>query len=266
VKQQWPSGEEVCREIRRQTDTVCLWFSCGKDSCAAALELRKHFPNIVFIYKYLVPDLPLVEASLKYFEGFFGTRIWRLPHPGMYKTLNRLIYQTPDRCNVIEDFELPEPKDWELRDSVCDDLKLPLGTWTALGTRMVDSPVRKYNISRTGPLNYKEHIFLPIYDKDKAWVVKTIRESLVMLPPDYALFGRSLDAFDNKFLGPLQRNCPVDYQKILDWYPLARLQCDRHKWFLRRLMARHPSTRVFWDNEVLMRRLMAQALEMRITA
>ena len=33
-------SEEVIAEVREQTDTVLLSFSCGKDSIAAALALR----------------------------------------------------------------------------------------------------------------------------------------------------------------------------------------------------------------------------------
>lgn len=34
---------------------------------------------------YLVPDLSFVEASLSYYEAYFGCHILRLPHPSLYR-------------------------------------------------------------------------------------------------------------------------------------------------------------------------------------
>jgi hypothetical protein len=47
------------------------------------------------------------------------------------------------------------------------------------------------------------------------------------LPIDYHLFGRSFDGMDYRFLKPIKDNFPKDFEKILEWFPLADLEIFR---------------------------------------
>ena len=60
----YQSGSDVISEIRQQSDTIFLAFSCGKDSIATWLECRKHFTRVIPFYMYLVPGLQFIERSL----------------------------------------------------------------------------------------------------------------------------------------------------------------------------------------------------------
>ncbi len=48
------------------------------------------------------------------------------------------------------------------------------------------------------------------------------------LPVDYKLFGRSFDGIDYRFMVPLKEHYSDDYQKLLDFFPLAELEIMRY--------------------------------------
>ena len=50
-----------------------------------------------------------------------------------------------------------------------------------------------------------------------------------LLPVDYHMFGRTFDGIDYRFLAPLKKNRPADYQKVLDWFPLAEMEVWRYE-------------------------------------
>jgi len=81
-----PSSEQVMATIPQEHDTVVPAFSCGKDSVAAWLALRAAgFTRIIPMYRYLIPDLGFIERSLAYYENFFGTPIYRVAHPSLFR-------------------------------------------------------------------------------------------------------------------------------------------------------------------------------------
>ena len=64
---------------------------------------------------------------------------------------------------------------------------------------------------------------MPVYDWRKARLVDELTSAGVTLPDDYLLFGRTFDGIDYRFLEPMKRFAPDDYQRVLDWFPLADL-------------------------------------------
>lgn len=222
------SGSEVMAEIREQTDTVFLGFSRGKDSIAAWLKLREHFKVVPF-FMWAVPGLEFVEESLQYFEDFFETKIHRLPHPSFYRKLNGLVYQPPNRIPVIRAARLPLPEYDDIADYLADDLGFEARPWTATGVRAADSPLRRSAITQYGAINRKRRNFYPVWDMKKAELIDLIRGSGCKLPVDYNLFGRSFDGIDYRFLKPIKDHLPEDYERILEWFPLADLDIARRQ-------------------------------------
>jgi hypothetical protein len=60
--------------------------------------------------------------------------ILNLPHPSLYRWLNGLLFQPPERAAVIEAAQSPEPTYEELANLIRDDLGLA-GAWNADGVR-----------------------------------------------------------------------------------------------------------------------------------
>lgn len=234
LHERWPTGDDLCAEIARETDTVALAFSAGKDSVGAWLMMRRHFKRIVPIYKCLVPGLQFVEDALRYYEDWFGTKIIRAPHPSLYRMLSNCLYQPPERVGILEAAELEEFSHEELRDWCMDDLGLPRGTWIAVGTRACDSPQRRMAFWKHGPQNRKLGTFYPVYDWNKATLYEAIKAAGVKLPPEYRVFGRSWDGIDFRFLYGIRKHWPEDYAKIVEWFPLCELEFVRYEMHLKR--------------------------------
>lgn len=224
------TGAEVISAIRARTDTILMAFSCGKDSIAAWLECRKHFPRIVPYYMYLVPGLEFIERSVRYYEDWFGSRIIRVPHPSLYRMLGRLVFQPPERCETIESFALPEFTYLEMQDAIRERLGLGDECFTASGVRAADSPRRMLALRKYGAISEAKRQFFPVWDWRKARLVDEITAAGVKLPVDYRLFGRSFDGIDYRFLAPIREHFPDDYQRILKWFPLAEAEIKRREY------------------------------------
>jgi hypothetical protein len=225
-----PSGEEVIRLIRAETDTITLAFSCGKDSIGAWLACRPHFKRIIPIYMWLLPDLEFVERSLVWYEEFFQTQIVRMPHPSCYRWLNSFMFQAPEHLAIIEAAKMPNFNYVDVVDIVREDHKLPKNTFHATGVRAADSPLRRAAVNKYGPINRKTRTFWPVWDWNKARLVSEMKRSRVKLPIDYQLFGRSFDGIDYRFLAPLKQRFPRDYERIIHYFPLAELELKRREY------------------------------------
>ena len=226
--QSFATSEALCESVATESKgSAVLAFSCGKDAIGSWLQMRRHFTRIVPVYLYLIPDLQFVSNSLAYFEDFFQTPIYRLPHPSLYRWINSAMWQPPERVRAIADANLPDfgfPDVWRM---VREDFGLGDSVLTGVGVRSADSIVRRTSIMRHGPVNRRKGEFFPIYDWNKARLVKELRDSGVRLPVDYQWFGRSFDGVDARFLAPLKEHAPEDYARVLEWIPLADLDVFR---------------------------------------
>ena len=55
----------------------------------------------------------------------------------------------------------------------------------------------------------------------------SLRPRGLKLPIDYKWFGRSFDGIDYRFISKLRLHSPEDYERILEWFPLADLDIFR---------------------------------------
>jgi hypothetical protein len=225
---QFENSTQLCKHVAGSDRGACLLaFSTGKDSIGAWIQLRRHFDTITPFYLYLVPGLSFVEESLSYYENYFSTKIIRLPHPSLYRWLNNYVFQAPENCQVIDDMGLPDFDYQDIQRIIAEDYNLPAGLFTAQGVRAVDSLNRWASIKKHGPINHNKQTFYPIYDWNKETLLREIASEGIMLPVDYHMFGRSFDGIDYRFLKPIRDNYPQDYNKILEYFPLADLELAR---------------------------------------
>lgn len=223
------NGADVCRFIRQETGPrALLAFSRGKDSIAAWLELRKHFDEIVPLFWYLVPDLEFELESLDYFERFFGTKIHRLPHPSLNRLLNNFVFQSPERCAIIEAADLPIYTYEDCRSDLCEELGIER-TPNATGVRATDSPMRRMAYEKHGLYRPSAQTFLPIGDWNKARTLEAITRAGIELPDDYRMFKRSFDGIDFRFTSKLKQHRPRDFARVLDWFPLIEADLFRYE-------------------------------------
>ena len=227
---EYKTSDELCERMADECDTAILAFSTGKDSIAAWLHLRRYFKKIVPYYCYLVPGLSFVEDSLAYYEDFFGTHIYRLPHKGLLKWISAGVDQPPNRIAIINDMLYVEDYgDAEIGEIIRSCARLPEAAYVANGVRMADSPFRRIAIMQHGAINHNEKRFYPVYDWKKADIIKALDDANIKLPVDYKLFGRTFDGTDYRFIKPMREYFPDDYQKVLDWFPFCELEIARRE-------------------------------------
>lgn len=226
----WPNSDDLCKQMADKQDGICLLrFSCGKDAIASMIQLKRHFKTIIPIYHYLHPHLNFIEKSLKYYEGFWGTKIYRVPNQVLYSQLNRGLYQTKESWDAIKKLKLPNFDNDEVNDYIKQDLGLPINTMTAIGVRAADSVNRQMVIKKFGPVNQKRKTFYPVWDWNIEKLVSEIEKEKVKLPIDYNIWGKSFDGLDYRFIKPLKENFPDDYEKLKDLFPLLDLELKRYE-------------------------------------
>ena len=220
------SSQEIAGEIAEESPVVMLAFSTGKDAICSWLALRDRVEVRPF-YAYLIPDLEFVEDSLAYYEKFFGTRIARVPHPSLYRWINEMVFVPPERCAIVEELALPTFEFADIYRGLREDWGLEDGALAATGVRAADSPVRRIHFSRTGGVNWRSRVAYPIWDWRSAKLGEEMKRAGVKLPVDYRIFGRSFDGMDYRFLKPIKENFPRDFERILEWFPLAEAEIYR---------------------------------------
>ncbi len=110
---------------------------------------------------------------------------------------------------------------------VKEECGVPLDTWTATGVRVADNPLRQIAVKQAGAYNSDLRTFMTVYDWKKARVLEEITTAGVGLPVDYAVWGRSFDGLDWRFLQPLRDKFPADYEKVRALFPLVDLEFYR---------------------------------------
>ena len=221
------SGVDTIREVAKRQKKTLLAFSTGKDAIAAWLAVREHFEEVVPYYLYLVPGLEFVDEQIAMYERFFETKITQLPHPSVHRLLNNFVFQPPQNCAVIEDAGLPDFDYPDIQAAMCQMHNLPKKILVADGVRAADSPMRRIAINTYGSISYKQLKYHPIWDWRKADLIECFKKHNVRLGSDYKIFGRSFDGIDLRFLLPIKKHYPKDYQKILELFPMADLEVFR---------------------------------------
>lgn len=228
-----PTSAEVRARLAAEGRPVLVAFSGGKDSIAATLALREDGIETVLAYLYAIPPGPdgvglrFVQESLDQLSVELGQEIHQYPHPSLYRMLNALVFQPPERCAIIEAAQLPDPTYEQTWDLIREDLGLPADTWCADGVRAADSIVRRASLTRHGVIKPASRKVSVVCDWLKHEVLAALARHGVSLPREYAWFDRSFDGFDRRFLEPLAEHAPDDFQRVLHWFPLAELELIR---------------------------------------
>jgi 3'-phosphoadenosine 5'-phosphosulfate sulfotransferase (PAPS reductase)/FAD synthetase len=209
-------------------DTVIVSFSGGKESVGCWLALRQHFPRVIPFYLYLVPGLGFIERGLKMYERYFQTPVLRLPHPSRFRLLNQKVFQPGPRYWDIEELQLPNHTYQDLEDMVREWCGDPTA-YVAVGVRARDSLTRWASYKQHGAINRKRRAFYPLIEYTVAELDELFTQHRCPLTVDYRMFGRSFDGIDYRFLEPISRLYPEDYQRILQDFPLADLELFRRR-------------------------------------
>jgi 3'-phosphoadenosine 5'-phosphosulfate sulfotransferase (PAPS reductase)/FAD synthetase len=225
---------DTCRAVKEISPQAIVSFSRGKDSIAAYLAIQEYFDDITPYTYYIVPGLEFVEESLAYCEQKMGCHITRYPAPAFYKMINNMVYQPRDHIDVIERMDLPFPSQDDLQTVLTVDMGLPERTYNGIGMRSKDSVQRAFSIQRNGTINHNRKTFYPVHDWSKQQVIDSIRNAGWKLPVEYRYFGSSFDGLYLSYLYPIKLFFPKDYQRILEFFPMAEMEVLRYEAAVRR--------------------------------
>lgn len=226
----WPTGEETIALLRKETDTVILSFSNGKDSLATWIVLRDAGFKIIPFYAQFVPKLGFIERSLNYYEDFFGTHIYRTIDSNFYHWLKTYGFQPPERMKTLTWLNMPRFEYSHIQAGIARTVGLDDERyWCAVGTRASDSLNRMLSFKHHGPVNLISRRFYPIYDKKKLDLIPIFKNAGVKLPPDYRLFGRSFCGLDFRFMSAIREHYPEDFEIIKFWFPLIELEFAKYE-------------------------------------
>lgn len=230
------NSQDVIKEALRLSPKVLLSFSCGKDSIGAYLAIRDAgFEDIVCFYMMQVPgNLSFIEESLDYYERtlFGGRRIIRVPHPFIARAMQRAVLQPPERLDLIKEMDFESFTAQDLSASIADWLGWPETTLTAVGVRATDSQNRYSMFKKRGmgvAVNQSNGKFYPVFDWNKDKLLTEINKAGVKLPVDYRLFGKTFDGLDLRFIAPLKKHFPADYEKLRFWWPMIDVELFRYE-------------------------------------
>jgi len=202
-----PPSEQIIDTVASESNgKVLLAFSCGKDSIASWIALKRRGVKVIPYYYYIHPDLEFINKSLDYYEEFFGERIYRVPAPGVYRMWRNLVFQPPERIGVVMGTRIPKFNHDDLARAVKITAQVPASTWVGLGIRAADSVNRRTSFVRTGAAVKNKLKFYPVWDWKKQRLRVELYREKVKLPPDYWIFGRTFDGLDYRFVGPLKKH------------------------------------------------------------
>ncbi|XAO35605.1 PAPS reductase-like domain protein [Gordonia phage Morgana] len=217
-----PSSTMIFDQLAESGETVILNFSRGKDSIAVWIELEKRGIPLIAIHKSPVPGLKFIEDDLKRYEDYFGHEIIDLPSDGFLRRLANKVWQTPERCAIIEAAQLPEltREEWDrlmrLKYATED-------TWILDGVRATDSATRRMAMQQYGPIKERAKRMSPIWD----WGIGDVRDAIakrgITLGIEYEWFGRSIDGIGYTYADKLRQHVPDDYERVRFWFPMIDL-------------------------------------------
>ena len=216
--------DEVCEEVAKETDTVLLSFSCGKDSISTWLQIQPFFKRVIPYYLYTVPHLGFVDRALAYYEDFFQTRIYRYPHPSGLKMLRHGMFGAPFESEywIFESQIGYTMYDYrQLEDVIRACEGVPQEAYAAIGVRAGDSITRRVNIKQNGAVRPGLKTFYPIAYYEPDDLCDMLEASGIKLPPDYHMFQRSFDGFAEMYTRPIRDYYPEDFEKIKKYFPLV---------------------------------------------
>lgn len=198
---------------------VLLQFSCGKDSIAAWLELRKAGFTVVPVFKEIIKDLGFITRCLAEYEKFFDTEILVIPHRKQFLSLwlnygNTALASRAEvdaatlhfASNAQMDRDRRNIVEYLLFENNCDVC--------VIGTKASDNLSRRVNFQVGGPYNANENTFALTWKLKRNAPIEIMLEEKCPIPGFYLWLGRSPELLFDAEFAFIQRYYPDDYARI----------------------------------------------------
>jgi 3'-phosphoadenosine 5'-phosphosulfate sulfotransferase (PAPS reductase)/FAD synthetase len=229
----WRNSFELNRYVSNLSRrTAWLSFSCGKDSIATWLYMMEtgFWDDIIPVFYYYVPGLSFEEEALEYYEKVLGRHIIRIPSPNTLSWMDWGVFQTPQSNLIVKEYrDYIYECSFDNTDLWIREQNEQAWAYMATGVRMADGLNRRGVILQNGGHRSNGKKFYPCFDFSDKEVAEIVRAHNVKLPYDYAVWGRTFDGMQYRFLKDLKQALPEDYNKVLELYPLADVVLHRYE-------------------------------------
>lgn len=203
------------------TNEVVVAFSGGKDSIVTLDLSMRHFDRVQPFFMQIVPDLEFQEVTLRRYEKYYGVEVIRVPHPDLADFLRYGTFRPAD-------YSVPEIKMKDVYSYIRNKTQI---SWISAGERINDSLVRRAMIKHSGTVDFKRFRMYPLAYWDKYEVMAYIRKKRLFLPKDSSELGFSFSSLSGRELSVIKSVFPRDYNKILEYFPLAESAVYRYEKF-----------------------------------
>ena len=206
--------------MARITDRAIVSYSGGKDS-AAVLDLAcRYFKTVYAFHMHFVKGLSFQEAQIAWAERRYGIEIVRLPHFGLSDLLRYGSYRQYDM-----DVPIVSPNDvYEYVRGLFDCW------WVAGGERINDSIWGRAMLKHAGgSVDEQRGRFYPVLNWNKAELVGYIKARRIKVSPESGVLGHSYRSLNGKELSLIKQYYPADFQKVLQWFPLAEASAKQYE-------------------------------------
>jgi 3'-phosphoadenosine 5'-phosphosulfate sulfotransferase (PAPS reductase)/FAD synthetase len=193
---------------------VALGISCGKDSVAALVILKRFGFEVCGYHYYTVEGIGFVERYLNYLSKKFDTPILQLRHPDGFDSMIDGEYRPMTNNPLISrvgfsDLETVVKKHYGVY-------------WTTGGEKMIDSLDRRGMVNKCEGIDPKRGRFYPLAQWNNRDVMATLQHARIIMPPDYTMNYESWGGqLKGAWLYEIRKRFPDDYIKILAQYPYA---------------------------------------------
>ena len=201
-----------------------LHWSCGADSIAAHIRMRREGIEPELVYMYYIDGLPLAENYIKYYEKTMKCHVYKLPNPLFWTDFEGGMFQVPGVGLPL--YKYVGSLGWGSYTKKTYNAELAANypdAMQAFGLRVTDGINRATQLKKYGPVLADK--WYPVAAYGFHDVRDEINNAGIKLPLDYALFGMSFESPRYWMMPILRDHCPETYRMIFEYFPMMRLLC-----------------------------------------
>ena len=203
---------------------VLVAYSGGKDSLVTLDLAVAHYgaARVEAFFMYLVPGMDYTRVICDYAQERWGVHVHLAPHWALAGFLREGYF-----CAERPDCPLVKVVDVEAA------IRARTGRfWIGFGYRKQESIERRAMLTADWPggINRQRGGFAPVADWTTRDVRAYIRRQHIAIPSSVLAsrqFGITLAPVEMHWL---RQHFPADYERVLQVFPYARAQADRHEW------------------------------------
>ena len=216
------------RTAAKMTPRVVVSYSGGKDSAVVLDLCVRFFKEVIPVYMFIVPGLSWQKRQFAWVKKRYGLDVLQIPHFSLSEIFRYGYYSNPDPS--VPFVQVSECYDYIRLKTDC--------YWIAAGELMVDSLWRRGMIwgqptqpKNRGTINLKRGRIFPLAHWKKKQVIAYIQQNHLMISPESYVLGFSFAAPSPRDLFLIRKHFPIDFEKIMTWFPEAELGAEHYRIF-----------------------------------